>query len=178
MIDLSLNICRPGFNATCSLCCGSHNYKLTHDECDQLFRLRSTRIRNGFFVNESGNVPEVVSGAMQCKYVGYTDRENNEIGCLIHESETKMSPFRKDFFRNVCSTFYCKGRDVLTKKEILFAAELTGDWFYYPILITEIKYLRKLVNQYENPCKIPEEEKKKIKKDLLDILNYHNTIDS
>ena len=173
MIDLSLNICRPGFNATCSLCCGSHNYSLTPGEYNQLFKLRSIRIKNGFFVNETEKFQEVVPGAMQCKYVGYTDRGKNEIGCLIHESEPKMTSSEKEFFRKVCSTFYCKGRDVLTKKEILFAAELTRDWFYYPILITEINYLRKLVNIYDNPSKITDNEMKKIKDDLIVILNCY-----
>lgn len=176
MIDLSLNICRPGFNATCSLCCGSHNYKLTPDECNSLFKKRSIRIRNGFFVNQTENIAVVVPGAMQCRYVGHTDYDRNEIGCLIHDNEPKMTPSEKDFFRKVCSTFYCKGRDVLSKKEILFAAELTRDWFYYPILITEIKYLRKLVNIYENPGKVTEPEIKKIKNDLNEILNYYNNM--
>lgn len=173
MIDLSINICRPGFNATCSLCCGSHNYNITPGECRALFRMRSTRIKNGFFVKETGNIPVIVSGAMQCSYVGYTDKDKNEIGCLIHDNESKMTSSEKDFFRSVCSTFYCRGRDVLSGKEILFAAELTGDWFYYPILITEINYLRKLVNIYEKPAKIPAGEIEKIKNDLNDILNYY-----
>jgi hypothetical protein len=176
MIELSLNICRPGFNATCSLCCGSHNYKLTPGEYDNLFKLRTVRIRNGFYLNDNEKIGEVVSGAMQCKYVGYTDQGSREIGCLIHEGESKMTPAEKVFFQKVCSTFYCKGRDVLSKKEILFAAEMTQDWFFYPILITEIKYLQKLVNIYGDPGKISGSDLKKIKNQLVEILNYYNNI--
>ena len=33
----TVNRCRPGFGASCSFCCGSHNYVLSENEIEEIF---------------------------------------------------------------------------------------------------------------------------------------------
>ncbi len=106
---------------------------------------------------------------MFCEFIAVNE-SNNLIGCMAYSDSTMLSSDLSLFFEKTCKTFYCKAAEILSEKEILFAAELTGDWYYYPLLINEVNHLRKTMKLYQFPKQVGTDYFDKIKKDLLGLM--------
>lgn len=161
-----VNPCRPGYGASCSLCCGSHNYKMTRDELESLLSERGASgpqrpYRHPYTVTEK----KVYLDAMQCPHVGL-DRDD-EICCLIY-SESDKGGELLTFFNGTCGNFYCPAWDDLTDRQILFAARLMGDWYYYSLLINDIEAVQNICAEYDNPSDVPEDEIEILKEELME----------
>jgi len=103
--------------------------------------------------------------AMQCPHVGMIS--GSEVCCLIYDDPAKDGDLLT-FFNGTCRNFYCPAWDVLTDREIIFAAQLTGDWFYYSLLINDVETLQNLCADYGSPDEVSEEEFENLKEELLD----------
>ncbi len=173
-----INICRPGFGASCSLCCGSHNYRASREEIEGLF-IRRARIMKAYsrdflirkmiayrsamtgsyYVDPSNalfyiTVPALFQDCPRCPFVGFISRER-DTGCLLGR-EDDLPGFRHECFLNYRGKiFTCAARDELTDEEILYAARLTRDWFYYSILVHEAELLRLSIREYSVPEEVP-----------------------
>jgi len=156
-----INICQPGFNASCAFCCGSHNIALTINEINNIFKKRK-KISDIEEITKK-YYPALFEDGMQCPNIVMIDPQKKIIGCKAYNKSNLMNKKNLDFFQNVCKKFQCRAMDVLTNKEILFAAKLTGDWFYYSLLINEIAVLQNITKRYKNPEEIPVEQFNKIK---------------
>ncbi len=167
---ITVNICRPGHNASCALCCGSHNYAVSFEELDEIYMSRA--LSPGVPVSGILEIREscVIHDGMQCANVGYTDVGAKISGCLVYNGGVELPGEEGAFFRNTCRNFFCKSSDILTDEEILFAARLTGDCFFYPLLINEIQMLKKITAIYQTPGDINPDEYENIKKTLIDNL--------
>ncbi|TAL31215.1 MAG: hypothetical protein EPN93_18200 [Spirochaetes bacterium] len=143
MTRASVNICQPGYGASCALCCGSHNPASTF--------LADDRAREDFAA--LGTTGPVQPEKMHCGHIGYLDRDARVIGCLVYATE--RPPESAALFESTCRHFSCRARDVLSAEEIAFAAQLMGDWVYYPLLITAIDLLRDMNRQYRTPENVP-----------------------
>jgi len=156
-----INICRPGYGASCALCCGSHNYVLEPDEISALFKIRSGE--------RKPEAPKRFADAIQCPHVGYTYGSESVIGCLNYRESADSSDA---FFNKTCKTFFCHASDRLTNKEIIFAARLCADWYYYSLLIHEVDLLASLVKEFSDPRELPAERaralKDRLRKGLLE----------
>lgn len=130
-----INPCMPGFNASCSLCCGSHN------------------------------TDEIITDSMKCPYISQID-ENNTIGCLAYDNIDMLDNKMKEFFLKTCKIFYCRAWDVLSDREVIFAAELLKDWYYYSLLINDCQYLKEISKKFKYPGNISEDELNTIKNNL------------
>ncbi len=177
-----VNICQPGHNASCALCCGSHNYRLPRDELHQLFRARRDLYRRYREHNTADS--RAVEGIMkdtcrkklmpdgiQCSMVGVIDKKSGRIGCLCYNEPGEYTPF-EPFFSATCKTFICPASDILSNEEIIFAAKLTADWYYYSMLINDIEYLRKLNRVFGSPERVSSVEMREIREHLEGNL-YH-----
>jgi len=165
-----INICRPGFDASCALCCGSHNYTLPREELEHLFIVRGERGPDIPLKHpESSSEEKIFSDAMQCPHVAVTGGNCSEIGCLIYrDSEGRGDA--ESFFRGTCSNFYCAAWDTLSDEEVLFAAGLMGDWYYYSLLINDIETLQELCADYRDPEDVPAGRLEELKNILLERL--------
>jgi len=164
MTEKKINICRPGYNSSCALCCGSHNYNLSPEEINKLFKNRQLNSKKN---NCTFSRPEKsLDDGIQCEYVGYSNSLGTEIGCLIYNDELSKTGSMAEFFSKTCKTFFCPASNILTGDEILFAAELMQDWFYYSLLINEISILKGLCREYKNPGNVPEERLDAVKEKL------------
>ncbi|MCX7678357.1 MAG: hypothetical protein N2316_03980 [Spirochaetes bacterium] len=77
---------------------------------------------------------------MQCPFVILMD--DNTIGCAIypHRGDSDM---RFDCFQNyTCKYFSCISHELLSDDEILYAARLFRDWYYYSLFIHSIDLLK------------------------------------
>lgn len=162
----SINICRPGYGASCALCCGSHNYDAPPGEITALFRARLE-----FFLDGSKKQPllppKALPDALQCPHVAFTDEACSLIGCLYYHEKAMQED---TFFKKTCKTFLCPAAEELSPEEIIYAARLCGDWFYYSLLIHEIKFLRSLMNRYPDPDKMPQKTRQDMQARLTGAL--------
>jgi len=164
MKEKKINICRPGYNSSCALCCGSHNYNLSPEEINKLFKNRHLNSKKN---NCKSSRPEKsLADGIQCEYVGYIDSSKTEIGCLIYNDELSKTGSMAKFFSKTCKTFFCPASNILTDDEILFAAELMQDWYYYSLLINEISILKGLCREYKSPGHVPENRLDAVKGEL------------
>ncbi len=190
-MQTSVNICSPGFGASCALCCGSHNYIAVPGDLDSLFSERSIRVRDfsrdyitrhmrssrssmtgsyyypgtsPFIITLPAREPE----SRQCPFVGYAN-ETKEAGCLLYP---QMTGYGKtvDCYQNYRNkVFSCDAGSSLSDKEILFAAGLTGDWYYYSILIHSQDYLRIIIEKYSGTDAVSSEELIQIRQNLQNL---------
>ena len=182
--EKKINICQPGFNASCALCCGSHNYHATLEDIEKIFDYRRD-ICTGIFrrpepdadlieeLNCALNKKQIakkLDDGIQCPFVGYTSPEGS-IGCLAYFNNSFFKPALKDFFDKTCKNFSCLAKELLSDPEILYAAKITRDWFYYSLLINDIKLLRKLFDKYKNPEDIPGFELREVKNSLESMIS-------
>ena len=124
--------------------------------------------------DEIGNVrffhPGIIEDAMQCPYIAI-DINSNIIGCMVYANSAVLPEDYNLFFEKTCRTFYCRSAEILDDREILFAAELAADWYYYPLLINEVHMLRKIMGIYSSPGIVEDDFFNNIKKKLLGMLN-------
>ncbi len=170
MNSRKINRCRPGLGASCALCCGSHNYRLSIEELEHLYIARGEKgpeipLRHPESLSEEKIFPD----AMQCPHVAVTEGEFTEIGCLIYR-DTELSGETGSFFKGTCSNFYCTAWDTLSDEEVLFAAGLMKDWYYYSLLINDIETLQELCADYRDPEDVPLERLEELKIILLERL--------
>ena len=172
---MNVNICRPGYNASCALCCGSHNYNALPGEIDSLFRKRreiflnysreyllkrmnasrSDMTGSYYFADRHGSdiiitLPKLYDDGLQCPFVSSME-DPREIGCALYPN-TGEEDLRFECFQNyTCKYFSCQSRELLTDREVLFAARLLGDWYYYTMMIHSINILRDVIIEYTSP---------------------------
>jgi len=190
----TLNICRPGFGASCALCCGSHNYDASFEEIDRLFlertkvlgaysreyiarRMRGSRsdlTGSYYFSRDAGGdfiitLPRLYDDGLQCPFVAYTGG-GNVIGCAVYPRE-EGDDIRFECFQNyTCKYFSCPSRDILVDAEISFAARLFRDWYYYTLLVHSVDILRNLVREYGDPGDMPVDRVGKLRETLASSL--------
>ena len=114
------------------------------------------------------SLPRHLDDAIQCPFVGYVDDGNRHIGCLIY-GDGGSDP-RVVHMSTICGTFSCLARETLTGEEIIFAARLTGDWYYYSLLINDIALLRNTIARFTTPEEVPGEALEEIKQELKEKL--------
>ncbi len=174
----TINICQPGYGASCALCCGSHNIALgraaMHAEFSRrtaLFGARGAEA-DGAKMRPPGSVPAehtsvtaLHDDAICCPFVGFIDADRTLIGCLVYSRPPEADAAR-GFFERTCRTFSCPARETLDDAEALFAARLTGDWYYYGLLINSIPLLRELIHSHGVPGNVPDSELRTVKRRL------------
>lgn len=188
-----INICRPGYNASCALCCGSHNYDASLEEISELFVKRTEWICKhcsgnaiqGTFSEEDYStllhgvskfmLPKVHDDAIQCPFVGYIE-STATIGCLIYPESHSTDLREHRLTGKTCRYFSCAAKEILTDDEILFAARMMQDWYYYSLFINDIAFLKKIYLNLRNKETVPENVMKEIKDNLTNALFEHALI--
>jgi hypothetical protein len=188
-----INICSPGYNASCALCCGSHNYDASFEEISEIFekrtesvyKHRSSNAAQGAFIDEDYctllhgvsefTLLKVHDDAIQCPFVGYI-RSTATIGCLIYPESISTDLRKKRLTGNTCRHFSCAAREVLTDDEIVFAARMMQDWYYYSLLINDIAFLKKIYQELRDKEELPDDVLKGIKENLTNALFEHALI--
>ena len=189
--------CNPGFGASCALCCGSHNYKapfktiktLCHDRtklfeiysreymCGHIRASRSNLTGSYYFYKETDFLPTlpdpIVIGGVQCPFVGY--KGTWRIGCLLY-GDIDDSYRRDCYYQYGGKHFTCNAFHELSKDDIIYAARLLGDWYYYPILIHTPESLEFIKKNNPDPKAIPEDKLRKIKDSLLKDFSKRNNL--
>ncbi len=184
MEEMTVNACMPGFGASCALCCGSHNCDATPEEMAEVYRKRREIIslyRRDYLVKrvmasrsdmtgsyyftgrndvELPGLPSLF-GEKRCPFIGFHET-GGLIGCLLNRGVE--SSLRYECFNNYSSkNFTCAAKENLGGDEIVFAAMLCRDWYYYPLLIHRPETLARLMRDWGDPDAVPDEVLEKTK---------------
>lgn len=106
---------------------------------------------------------------MQCPHIGISGSEPGIVCCLTYFDNHHGSGF-ESFFNGTCKTFLCTAWNELTDRQVLFAAELMKDWYYYSLLINSLEILIDLCAEYESPKDVPENVLSELKIELKEKL--------
>ncbi len=165
-INNTVNRCRPGYGASCALCCGSHNYVGSPEKIGGLFHERAKKKGGTPFESpENSSEEKLFHDAMQCPHGGLDRVDTDEIGCLIY-AEHDRGAKAETFFQGTCKNFYCAAWDCLTDEEVIFAARLMGDWYYYGLFINDIACVQELFAVHGRAENVPAEELESLKEEL------------
>ncbi len=166
MKSREINPCRPGYGASCSLCCGSHNYRMSYEEVSSLFSERGVAGAQRPYMHPFSVTKEkLYRDAMQCPHVALDF--DDEIYCLMYNERDKKGEILT-FFNGTCSNFYCPAWDDLTDRQVVFAARLMHDWYYYSLLINDIEAVQNLCAEYDSPGDVPHEAVEELKAELME----------
>lgn len=182
--------CRPGYGASCALCCGSHNYDASPEVIQNLYLKRRDIFKlytTGYIIrqmrscrsNLTGSyypdraiddgiiitLPKLYEDGLQCPFVCALD--DGTIGCALYPNKDETDA-RFDCFQSyTCKYFSCPAAEMLSKEEIVYAARLFKDWYYYTLFIHSIELLR----QFKKSNPVPDEVPEPIIDDLKQILD-------
>ncbi len=123
---------------------------------------------------EESTEMKLVPEGMQCPHTGFSQSEPGILCCLVYSEY--LSGGVASFFNGTCRQFLCPAWDELTDREVLFAAELTGDWYYYSLLINSIELIKDICADYTSPGDVPEERLMELKKELITNLREEDII--
>lgn len=151
MNNKKVNICQPGFDASCSLCCGSHEGGMSGDDLEALYLVRGETNRD--HVDRPDVIPAPPAERTPCPWIGRLNPVpgNRLIGCLIYHDPSRGGKSWEKFILNTCRSFSCQARDTLDEQEIIYAARLCRDWFYYSLIIHLPVTLRALMKSHPDP---------------------------
>jgi hypothetical protein len=191
MTDGSINICRPGFGASCCLCCGGLNYRAGRGELESLFRRRTAllaRYSRDYVIramtasrsNMTGSYyfrtdampfiaeePAIFEGLPRCPFVGFL-ADGTTAGCILHPGDNSPDLRHECFQSYRGKIFSCRARELLSIDEIRYAARLTRDWYYYGILIHDEDLLRGMMKDHPEPGEVPPKELEIMNRELED----------
>lgn len=159
-LSRSVNPCNPGFRSSCALCCGSHNFSHISDP---VAGPDNPAPGNGLL--------PLFEDAMHCPHIICIDPESKRIGCSIYSDRRLCLPSIEQFFDKTCATFFCRAWEVLSDDEVLFAARLMGDWYFYSLLIQDIPALQAMFRSYGDPDVMPAEKVLEIKHGLGHLIH-------
>lgn len=164
-----INRCQPGYGASCSLCCGSHNYAMPPEKIEEMF-MDSDRRSAGRPIPhpEASFAEKLFPDELQCANVGMQASDPGLVCCLVYEDCDRGEEI-ESFFRGTCKGFHCPAWQELTDPEVLFAARLMGDWYYYSLLINHVESLHDLYARYSGPEDVPEDELEALRSELVDF---------
>ena len=162
MKKIEINICQPGFGASCALCCGSHEGSGCYEELENLYQHRALNIKA--WIGEEKSLPETVPAPpaenTPCPWIGHinSDSKSTSIGCLIYNNPAVGGESWLKFINKTCRCFSCQARDTLTEQEIEYAARLCRDWFFYSLIIHLPEKLREVMRLYPVPEQVSSEK--------------------
>ncbi len=173
MIKSTVNRCQPGYGASCSLCCGSHNYTVPLESIENILLERGFKSLTSLnrHPEETGEEKRF-QDSMQCTYVGILQSQPALVSCMVY-TDSGRGDTLNSFFKGTCKNFRCEAWDNLTDKQVLFAAKLMGDWYYYSLLIHDIDAVLNLCAMYSVPEDIPSDELTSLKQNLEEMM-YDN----
>ena len=168
LMENTINRCQPGYNASCSFCCGSHNYELPISNIENMLSERASDHMNFQPKHpEEACFKKLFSEEIQCQNVAVLPEDYNLVGCLIYNCYD-IETTTESFFKGTCKNFLCSAWNDLTDRQVLFAAQLMQDCYYYSLFINDIEFVHEICALYNLPKDVPLEELSLLKEQLVE----------
>lgn len=112
-------------------------------------------------------LPRLITDATQCPFLASLVRSDGPvIGCLIYPESGCHDLRLQNSSDFTCRYFSCYAREILTDDEIIFAARLMADWYYYSLFINDIPVLKDARAKFKTPEAVPPDKRREIMKRL------------
>lgn len=91
-----------------------------------------------------GEGPALFPSVRICPLLGFLDEAQTRVGCLAHPLSTGGVDLRDcgAYTSRICDSFFCPSHAWLSADEAAIAAEACGDWYLYGIVVTDVPFLR------------------------------------
>jgi hypothetical protein len=164
------HLCQPDNCKSCGACCGLYNYAdSTRDSLVERLRKRTRLFREmvtnqadlDFFaeaINKSEDQTKRYEVIYCCEYLGFLDRDEKKVGCLLHPIQNSGVDLRDVSFygRDLCEGHFCPSYHYISKEEKNALINIIDDWYLYGLCITDIDLVKayfRLISEgvYEMP---------------------------
>jgi hypothetical protein len=160
-----LHLCQPDAGKSCAACCGIYNF-IDNDRSAAVARLRA----NSRAVAEAGCSDRVAlcrhadrmrpayngpakrfATIFNCEYVGFLNREETRVGCLLHPARQDGDLRGLSFYgAELCRDHFCLSYYYLTQAEQQLVINTVDDWYLYGLVITDIDLVKGLFEAVSN----------------------------
>lgn len=156
MNDAFVHLCQPDVCKSCGACCGLYNYAdSTRTSLVRRLRRRTAR----FHANVRG-IEDLPAFSVQtrqtedqskryeviycCEYIGFLDKEERRVGCLLHPLQHDGTDLRDVSFygRELCDGHLCPSYHYISRQEKLALLHIFDDWYLYGLCLTDIDLVK------------------------------------
>lgn len=151
-------LCQPDSKKSCGACCGLYNY-VDSSRSSLMQRLRSRTKRFRELMKKPGNVERYSRETLAvedfkkryevihcCEYLGFLDKDEKKVGCLLHPQQNQGSDMRDVSFygQELCAGHLCPSHYFIPQSQSKILIKIIDDWYLYGLVLTDID----LVTQY------------------------------
>jgi hypothetical protein len=150
-----VHLCQPDANKSCGACCGLFNYH-DHSRATLQTLLKQRTEFFDLFGNEdqieeyrkkaNGIVagPKLFEKIYNCEFLGFLDRGQRKVGCLLHPARNNGEDLRNHTFygADLCAGHLCPSYTYLTVSEQKAVVTVVDDWYIYGLVITDIDFVK------------------------------------
>lgn len=153
-------LCQPDSTKSCGACCGLYNWEdHSRDVLKDLLRRRTSLFLywkddlRGYQEVYSAEIfppsPKLLEAIYNCEFLGFIDREEKRVGCLLHPSVNQGQELRNHCFygADLCAGHFCPSHTHLTKVEQKVVLVSLNDWYLYGLVITDIDLVKDFCRQ-------------------------------
>ena len=96
--------------------------------------------------------PKLLETIYNCEYLGFIDREQKRVGCLLHPTLHQGVDLRGNSFygAELCAGHFCPSYTHLTEIEQSAVFAALDDWYLYGLVITDIDLVKELFTHVQN----------------------------
>lgn len=157
------HLCQPDNEKSCGACCGLYNW---HDHSRKTLNSLLQRRTSSFFslgkeidfhhcrqwTEVPASNPKLLEAIYNCEFLGFIDRGQKRVGCLLHPSIHQGVDLRWNSFYGVelCAGHFCPSYTHLTKVEQSAVFMALDDWYLYGLVITDIDLVKEFFKHVQN----------------------------
>ena len=163
MKKFPLHLCQPDNTKSCGACCGLYNVE-DHSR-ETLVSLLEQRTKLFF---SSGETPDPVTYRRQiqemsvtpklcetihnCEFLGFVDREERRVGCMLHPVLHQGRDLRTCSFygAELCANHFCISYSSLTPVEQTAVICSLDDWHLYGLVLTDVDFVKAFFTHVQN----------------------------
>ena len=154
-------ICHPDKDKSCGACCGLYNYegfdRATVSEAlsfrtDLFSAMRPDHFELDEFRNLVSSMdgrPKLLEEIYCCEFLGYLDKEERKVGCLIHPTLHNGLDSRDHAYygAETCAMHKCGSYSFLSESEVIPVIAALEDWYLYGICVTDIDLIKEFYRE-------------------------------
>jgi len=187
-----IHLCQPDARKSCGACCGLFNYQ-DHSRVSlqsllkkrtEFFHQFGTEDRMEEYRKNSNSIvagPKLFEKIYNCEFLGFLDKEQRRVGCLLHPGRNEGEDLRNHSFygADLCAGHLCPSYTYLTVFEQKAVATVLDDWYLYGLVITDIdlvkEFFRHAQTRLGDSIRPAGLERESVKKSLRDFFALKET---
>lgn len=192
MSDLVV-LCQPDERKSCGACCGLYNYvDSSRSSLEQRLRSRTKRFQE-LKVKPGGvdlYAKEILAAEdftkryeviYCCEYLGFLDKEEKKVGCLLHPMQNSGLDMRDRSFygQELCAGHLCPSHYYIPQSQTQILVKIIDDWYLYGLCLTDIDlataYFRILADRVFEELKPEVFDNVELKNIALEFFNWKIT---